>query len=288
MTTVADLSLHELQKFYVDVIPHHVHLGMRIVDCKAGRLSIDLPFSGRLAGPDEGLHPGAITTLIDAACGSVVPTLQKAPRRAATLDLRTDFLLPAPTRAGARCVAECFHFDANLAFVRASVYEADRQSIIATASGTFAVFNARPGEDVIREALDGRSAFLPDARSGAPAAAYEQMMGIGAQSDEGQRQVQMAFQDHIVGNEKLGILHGGAVASLLQVGALQELQLTGESRQARIFNFNVEFLGPAFAKRTWARATVVSRSKRFANLSVTAHQNETECIARATAQFALF
>lgn len=79
VTTVADLSLHELQKFYVDVIPHHVHLGMRIVDCKAGRLSIDLPFSGRLAGPDEGLHPGAITTLIDAPCGSVVPTLQRRP-----------------------------------------------------------------------------------------------------------------------------------------------------------------------------------------------------------------
>ena len=103
------------------------------------------------------------------------------------------------------------------------------------------------------------------------------MMDIGSERDEGRRQVQMAFQDHIVGNEKLGILHGGAVARLLQVGALQELQLAGESRQARIFNFNIEFLGPAFAKRTWARATVVARSKRFANLSVTAHQNETEC-----------
>lgn len=289
MTAIPDLSLQELQKFYVDVIPHHARLGMRIVDCQKGRLSIDLPFNAALAGPapGAGLHSGAITTLIDTACGSVVPTLQSAPRRAATLDLRTDFLVSAPPGTGARCVAECFHFHANLAFVRASVYEIGNQSIVATASGTFAAFDSRPGDDVIAEALGSPSESFPAPQSEAGPAAYEQMMGVSSTMHEGQPREQMSFQDHLVGNKKLGILHGGAVASLLQVSALRELQRLNDSSVAKLFNFNVEFLGPSAAMSTWARAAVVSRSKRFANVSVVAYQRQAECTARATAQFIL-
>lgn len=289
MTEIPNLSLQQLQKFYVDAIPHHTRLGMRIVDCQKGRLSIDLPFDAALAGPapNEGLHSGAITTLIDTACGSVVPTLQQAPRRAATLDLRTDFLASAPQGVGARCVAECFHFDANLAFVRASAYEVGSQSIIATASGTFAAFDSRPDDDVIAEALETPSESFPATGAGARPAPYEQMMGISSTMHDGKFHEEMAFQEHLVGNKKLGILHGGAVASLLQISAFRELQRSRDSAAARLFNFNVEFLGPSLATTTLARATVVSRSKRFANVSVVAYQRETEYTARATAQFIL-
>ncbi len=286
MSPLLKLSLPELQHFFIAVIPHHHHLGLQMIRCSEGQVVIDLPYSPMLAvsADEQSIHQGAIITLIDTACGSVVPTLQKDFRRTATLDLRVDFFRPARPRATVRCQAQCLDFGSDLAFVRASVHDGDTGQAIAVASGTFAVFKGKPGECLIADAMR----MPPATCSESAADSYAAMMGFDRQIDGASLIGRMAFQDQLIGNTGLGALHGGTVATLLQLTAAAELKHQVDSLVApRLFNFTVEYLGPNLSAETQARASIVSRSKRFANVRVTASQDRPEKTTVATAQFLL-
>lgn len=144
---MADLTLPEdkagrmerCQVFYTEAVPHNHVLGLRLVDIGPAGATVELPYADVLVGnPETGvLAGGAVTTLIDASCGSAVFLKLGRFMPIVTLDLRIDYLRPARPKVPLTCVAECYRVTRQVAFVRALVHQGDKDTPVASAQGTF-------------------------------------------------------------------------------------------------------------------------------------------------------
>lgn len=143
--TVA-FTLETLRKYLVDPVPHNRALGVSLEAIDGRHVTLKLPYREDLVGdPITGvLHGGAITTLLDSTAGCAVLLAQSSPRRVATLDLRIDYMRPATVGLDVIAVGECFRTTKNVAFVRAVAHHGDPEKLIATATGTFAIFEPLP------------------------------------------------------------------------------------------------------------------------------------------------
>lgn len=133
----------DLRLGYEAMIPHIGELKMRATELGNGTAVMLLPYQERLIGdPDTGvLHGGAITTLIDSACGLAVLAAMAEPGPIATLDLRIDYLRPATPGKNVLARARCFRMTRRIAFVRAAAYHADEgeDAAVAAAQAAFAI-----------------------------------------------------------------------------------------------------------------------------------------------------
>jgi uncharacterized protein (TIGR00369 family) len=138
-------------------VPHNQALGIRLVSMVDGRVTLALPYDAKLVGnPLTGvLHGGAITALLDGACGLSVYLKLGTPVPIATLDLRIDYLRPAVPGREVHGRAECFKVTRSVAFVRCEAFhprgEGDESVLVAVANGTFILsrgqsLGARAGE----------------------------------------------------------------------------------------------------------------------------------------------
>jgi uncharacterized protein (TIGR00369 family) len=135
-----------LDQGFRGMVPHNAALGLRVVDCEPGMVVLELPWREDLVGdPVTGvLHGGAITTLLDAACGASVFLKLSSPLPIATLDLRIDYLRPATAHRPVHARAECYRLTRSVAFTRAVAFHPAQSSdppgtelAIASAAGTF-------------------------------------------------------------------------------------------------------------------------------------------------------
>lgn len=135
--------LRTVNQAMVDAVPFNAALLLRAVDCGPGEATMVLPWRAEIVGNAETgvLHGGAITALMDATCGLAVFMKLEAPTRIATLDLRIDYLKPATTRLDVRCHAECYKLTRQVAFVRGLAFHDDPADAIASAAGTFMIFD---------------------------------------------------------------------------------------------------------------------------------------------------
>ena len=127
-------------------VPHNQALGIRFVSSDAGRIVLSLPYDEKLVGnPVTGvLHGGAITAVLDAACGMAVLAKVAEPIPTATLDLRIDYLRPATPRLEVFARAECFKVTRSIAFVRCEAFhEGSEADVVAVANGTFMLFRGQ-------------------------------------------------------------------------------------------------------------------------------------------------
>ncbi len=128
-------------------VPHNRALGIRFVSVAPEGLTMGLPYDEKLVGnPLTGvLHGGAITALLDAACGAAVFVKVGRPMPVATLDLRIDYLRPATPAREVLARAECFRVTQNVAFVRCRAFHVDsEEDLVAVANGTFTLFRGNP------------------------------------------------------------------------------------------------------------------------------------------------
>ncbi len=123
-------------------IPHAAAIGMTLVSRGANSCVVRVPYAAHLVGdPDTGVvHGGVITALLDNASGMAVrsdPAEFGEERSMATLDLRIDYMRPAQPCEDLYAEATCYRMTANVAFVRAIAYHADRDDPIASSVATF-------------------------------------------------------------------------------------------------------------------------------------------------------
>ncbi|WP_417517396.1 PaaI family thioesterase [Minwuia sp.] len=113
-------------------------LNLNIVEAKKEAVIARLPWQEELVGDTEGriLHGGAITTLIDSACGYALFAYLEALGDIATLDLRIDYLKPALPDQDVFARAEVYRTTKSIAFLRASAYQTEGDPI-ANAVATF-------------------------------------------------------------------------------------------------------------------------------------------------------
>ncbi|MCI0573977.1 MAG: PaaI family thioesterase [Myxococcaceae bacterium] len=142
--------LESLNALFVEGIPHNAALGLKLVDVgpAPGQATMVLPYDEKLVGnPETGvLHGGAVTTLMDAACGTAVFLSLPSLMRVATLDLRIDYLHPARPGQALTAEAECYKLTRQVAFVRALAHHGDPSDPVAHAAGTFILTADAPME----------------------------------------------------------------------------------------------------------------------------------------------
>jgi uncharacterized protein (TIGR00369 family) len=133
--------LERMRSLLSQEVPHNQALGLVLEDVGAGEASVRLPYQDFLVGnPETGvLHGGAVTSLIDVACGVAVFVKLMRLARIATLDLRVDSLRPARPGKDVTAQAECYKVTRSVAFVRALAHDGDAADAVASAQGTFII-----------------------------------------------------------------------------------------------------------------------------------------------------
>jgi uncharacterized protein (TIGR00369 family) len=123
-----------------DAVPHNRALGLEVVKIRGREVWLKLPYRAELVGnPETGvLHGGAVSSMMDAAAGLAVMSRLGRAMSIATLDLRIDYLKPAPAGRDVIAHATCFKVTKHVCFVRGLAYVDDESDPCASVSATFA------------------------------------------------------------------------------------------------------------------------------------------------------
>jgi uncharacterized protein (TIGR00369 family) len=118
---------------------------------------------------------------------------------------------------------------------------------------------------------------------------YAGFIGMAARVDDGVLTSVLPFSPHLVGNPLIPALHGGVVGGFLELAALAELAASAPDGHApRTVDITIDYLRPAKAATTYARADVIKRGRRVANIQVTAWQeSRTSPVATLRGHFVL-
>ncbi|AQY65260.1 PaaI family thioesterase [Pseudomonas veronii] len=128
--------LLERAKRFISALRHCQVLGITVHQASEEGITLVLPYSPMIVGdPQTGvIHGGALTSLMDTACGMatlcVLPEFEVCP----TLDLRIDYMHPAEPH---KPVYECYRVTTDVIFTRGFAYQDDPQQPVAHTVGTF-------------------------------------------------------------------------------------------------------------------------------------------------------
>ena len=138
-----------MNQVFTEAVPHNRALGLKLTEVGEGMVRMVLPFDPKLVGNPETnvLHGGAISAMLDAACGAAVLIKLGSPEAIATLDLRIDYLRPATPPRDVVCEAHCYKLTENVAFTRALAFHDDPSDPIAAAAGSFMRTPSRSRKD---------------------------------------------------------------------------------------------------------------------------------------------
>lgn len=136
---MAENPVFERATRFLSALRHCQVLGLTLHSASSEGLTVKLPYSAQIVGnPQTGvIHGGAITSLMDTACGMstlcVLPEFEVCP----TLDLRIDYMHAAEPNKAVYGFAQCYRVTTDVIFARGFAYQDDPQQPIAHVVGTF-------------------------------------------------------------------------------------------------------------------------------------------------------
>lgn len=125
-------------------------LGVEIAELKPGHVTLAMPFDARFTQQHGFMHAGAISTVLDTACGFASSTLMEEAAEVLTAEFKVNLLAPA---AGERfeCVAEVLKPGRTLTVAEAKAYaiKGESRKLVASITATLMAIVGR--EDVRRK-----------------------------------------------------------------------------------------------------------------------------------------
>lgn len=152
-------KLWEIGPSLVDGTPHARELGMKFVAIDKGLATLSLPYNTNLIGDPRSrvIAGGAVTTLLDQACGLAAIAGFDGFARLATLSLRIDYQRSAIP--GKTIIAEAVSYKTtrHVAFLRATAHDGDPDDPIATAQAAFMLTGPlyKVTDDMMKPVNDG-------------------------------------------------------------------------------------------------------------------------------------
>ena len=147
--TDQDKIIFEKMNQVIPALKHCAILEIEVLSAGIGKLSLLLPYSQKIIGqPATGvIHGGALTTLMDTACGFAAVAALGELAIAPTLDLRIDYMRPAEPGKAVIGEAEAYHVTRNVIFARGQAYhQGQKDKPIAHCTATFMRLNTQPSE----------------------------------------------------------------------------------------------------------------------------------------------
>jgi len=132
-------KLWEIGPSLVEGTPHARKLGMKFVAIDKGLATLSLPYNTDLIGHPRSrvIAGGAVTTLLDQACGLAAIAGFDGIAQLATLSLRIDYQRAATPGETIIAEAVCYKTTRHVAFIRAIAHDGDPEDPIATAQSAF-------------------------------------------------------------------------------------------------------------------------------------------------------
>lgn len=121
--------LWALAPMMVEGTPHAAKLGIKFVSVDIGRATLSLPYTKIAVGDPATrvVHGGAVTTLLDQACGLAALAGFTRITSTATLNLSIDYMRAATPGETIMARAHCYKATRHVAFVRAVAFENDNE-----------------------------------------------------------------------------------------------------------------------------------------------------------------
>jgi uncharacterized protein (TIGR00369 family) len=102
---------------------------------------------------------------------------------------------------------------------------------------------------------------------------YIRFLGMRAELAGDEMTAILPFEHQLVGNTMIPALHGGVIGAFLEATALAQLAVNqGSSKVHKTIDVTIEYLRPARAMTTYARADLRKVGRRVANIHVEAWQ----------------
>ncbi len=131
--------LWEIGPGLVEGTPHAKKLGMKFVAIDKGLATLSLPYNVALIGDPRSrvIAGGAVTTVLDQACGLAAIAGFDGFAQLATLSLRIDYQRAAIPGETVIAEAVCYKTTRHVAFIRAVAHDGDPDDPVATAQAAF-------------------------------------------------------------------------------------------------------------------------------------------------------
>lgn len=138
--------VREIQSGKRDFPPAGQLLGLRMIAVEEGSTTIEMPIGEMILNRAGGVQGGILASLADANMGTALGTLEEEDETHATLELKINFLRPAPAEAE-RVIAtsRVIHRSRRIAHVTSQVTTPDG-TLICHATSTWAIRRARAPE----------------------------------------------------------------------------------------------------------------------------------------------
>lgn len=141
-------DINKMVNKFMSSIKHGNMLGLELVEASKEGVTIKLPYKEELVGnPYTGvIHGGAITSLLDQACGmavaaAIAPELDITP----TIDLRIDYMRPAEPHRDIIAFTHVYRVTRSVVFARGVAYQESVDKPIAHCVATFIRMGMKDG-----------------------------------------------------------------------------------------------------------------------------------------------
>ena len=127
------------QASFTERLPLCKAMRMKVTDVEDGAATLTMPYDPEMIGdPETGvIHGGPVSVLLDSVSGLAVTMHPDNTGMTATIDLRIDYMRPAPPGQDLTASAQVYHTTRTVAFIRATAWADDESKPIAQATGAF-------------------------------------------------------------------------------------------------------------------------------------------------------
>ena len=271
-----------LARLFCERVPHSRDLDMVIVPTDGLQVRMRLSPKPHLldAASTLTICSSVLLSLCDSAAGLAVFAATQTLAPIATLDLRMNYLRPAPGNLPVTVSATSDGVTDNVAFVRCVVHAEGSAEPVATGDATF--MRGTRGRRFDSEALpEARPATRPEfasqvSRDSASALYYADHLGV--EVLPGKDQLRPPYRDALIGNVLIPALHGGVVAGLIEEAARVAVRTKlGGMPALRVLNSNIDYHRPARPMHTYASFEIARHTRRTVLVHVVCWQAEDRC-----------